>query len=374
MVAVRKSGAEGSPAISEEIVMPLVLQNATLSGNQAAGEQATGEDPNLLNFTKVMLGTDHDTSSANGDDAVDAADLAVWRSSYGSATDSAASSLGRAEIYFVEVADGAPGAHSSGVNAVLLDGSVRTVSLQDSGVSFFAFEAGFRGGVDVPTSAEADTQFDMQGRLLLGTEGGIWSDDGFAFQTSDASDASINGSLGDGSVRPIKSSDADTAGQSVTFTATVGSSGGADASGDTSGRQLDAFVVTFDRPVDPASTGCGGASCNGGDAGFLFGSGGDGAHLDGDVFDFRAAEAASGTPLASVTDLIIDPFNSQAGHGEMHDLLLANQGHSDGGKFVYLYYTATTPAPASEFDGGSLSTIDMGGIPVTMAEYGLMLA
>jgi uncharacterized protein YukE len=29
--------------------------------------QDDGEDPNLLNFTKVMLGTDHDTTSASGD-------------------------------------------------------------------------------------------------------------------------------------------------------------------------------------------------------------------------------------------------------------------------------------------------------------------
>jgi hypothetical protein len=60
---------------------------------------------------------------------------------------------------------------------------------------------------------------------------------------------------------------------------------------------------------------------------------------------------------------------SSAFDGDGADDLATYQPDADGG-FVYLYYTTT---PASDFDG-SLATVDVLGIPATMAEYGLLLA
>ncbi len=111
------------------------------------------------------------------------------------------------------------------------------------------------------------------------------------------------------------------------------------ASGGTSGRQLDRFVVTFDRPVDPSGPefdaqgrlliGTDGGRWSGGDDDLLIGG--------RTAFDFRggitvagdmeASRIAAGTPLASVTDLIIDPFNPHS--SAVHDIAIARQ--SDGG-------------------------------------------
>jgi len=74
-----------------------------------------------------------------------------------------------------------------------------------------------------------------------------------------------------------------------------------DASGDTSGRQLDGFVVTFDRPVDPSGPAF--------DAQGRLLIGTDGGIWSGG----EAPRIAAGTPLASVTDLVIDPFNPHSG-------------------------------------------------------------
>lgn len=123
-----------------------------------------------------------------------------------------------------------------------------------------------------------------------------------------------------------------------------------------SGRQLDAFVITFDRPVEQAAPAfeAQGRLLIGTDDGIW--SGGDDDLLIGGQTTWE--EIAAGTKLASVTDLVIDPFDTNAGQWEMHDMLIANQDHADGGNFVYTYYTVDTP------DGAS---------PATLAEYGLLL-
>jgi hypothetical protein len=111
-----------------------------------------------------------------------------------------------------------------------------------------------------------------------------------------------------------------------------------DASGG-SGRQLDSFVVTFDRPVDPSGGefDTQGRLLIGTDGGIWSGAGDDLLIAGRTTFDFRggitvavgdmeASSIAAGTPLASVTDLIIDPFNPD--RSAVHDVSLT--GHSDG--------------------------------------------
>lgn len=174
----------------------------------------------------------------------------------------------------------------------------------------------YRGGVNTSEEAGAESpsesQIDAQGRLLAGTDGGIWSGAG--------DDLLIGGRT---------TFDFDTDGNDFLLWRQTGT--------------LDTSAQTFDGQFRGGVTVA--------------------------VGDMEGSKIAAGTQLASVTDLVIDPFNSDAGYWEMHDLLLANQDNVDGGKFVYLYYTTTTPN--GEVDGGLLSTVDHNGITATMAEYAL---
>ena len=99
--------------------MPIVLQNSTVTGNTAIGQ-----DSNLLNFTKVMLKTNPATDS-------DADDYFAFQTSEGDAGDASADKSGRQADSFLVTFD-------------------RPVDPSEPG-------------------------FDTQGRLLIGTDGGIWS-------------------------------------------------------------------------------------------------------------------------------------------------------------------------------------------------------
>lgn len=115
--------------------MPLVLRNSTVTGNTAVGE-----DSSLLNFTKVMLRTDP---------------------------------LGNSDVDDYSVSQT----------------SDRDASADTSGRQLDGFVVTFDRPVDPST-----LEFDVQGRLLIGTDGGIWrggGDDlligGLADDTIDAS-------------------------------------------------------------------------------------------------------------------------------------------------------------------------------------------
>jgi hypothetical protein len=124
-----------------------------------------------------------------------------------------------------------------------------------------------------------------------------------------------------------------------------------DTSAATSGRQLQGFVVEFDRPIDPAGTHLPSVTDmvidsfdtgrlligNGGDGGWLFGDGGDGA-------------------------------SAAAGWGGLH----YRYGEDDLASFQ----ADTTGGHVGGAGGLFFGTGGAGGdgIPVTMAEYGLMIA
>jgi hypothetical protein len=103
-----------------------------------------------------------------------------------------------------------------------------------------------------------------------------------------------------------------------------------DASAATSDRQLQSFVVEFDRPIDPVASG-------------------------GDAFDFKAMEEseAAGSQVGTIKTFIC-PDDIVWLNGEGMDDLATYQPDTDG---AWL-----------------LGDVDVGGIPVSMAEYGLMLA
>jgi hypothetical protein len=90
-----------------------------------------------------------------------------------------------------------------------------------------------------------------------------------------------------------------------------------------------------------------------------------------DAFDFKAMEESEGVGKPNPGKMNFEHYfdRSSAFDGDGADDLATYQPDADGG-FVYLYYTTT---PASDFDG-SLATVDVLGIPATMAEYGLLLA
>ena len=175
------------------------------------------------------------------------------------------------------------GAHSGGINTMFLDGSVRTSGPQVSLVLTF------QGDRIEPSGS---SEIDAQGRLLVGTDGGIWRGAGEALL--------IGGRT---------TLDFDSDGNDFLLW-----------------RESDTNAQTFDYQSRGGVTVA--------------------------VGDMEASKISAGTQLASVTDLIIDPFNNNA----------------DADRFVYLYYTTTTPN--LDVDGGSLSTMDKG-IPATMAEYAL---
>ena len=225
--------------------MPIVLQNSTVTGNTAIGQ-----DSNLLDFTKVMLKTNPAAYS-------DADDSFAFQTSRGDAGDASADTSGWQAGSFLVTFD-------------------RPVDPSEPG-------------------------FDTQGRLLIGTDGGIWS--------GENDDLLIGGRT---------TFDFHTDGNDFVLWR---KSGPLDTNARTFGDQFRGGITVA-------------------------------------VGDMEASNIPAGTQLASVTDLVIDPFNSDAGHWEMHDLLLANQDHVDGGRFVYLYYTTTSSAPDGDFDGGLLSIID----------------
>ena len=108
----------------------------------------------------------------------------------------------------------------------------------------------------------------------------------------------------------------------------------------------------------------------------------------GDVFDFKSTEAGeqpAGTHLPSVTDMVIDSYDPGRlliGNGGNAGWLYGNGG--DGGSAAAgwggLYYRygeddlATFQSDPNGGAGGLLFGSGGAGIPVTMAEYGLMIA
>jgi len=186
--------------------MPVVLQNSTLAGNTAIGQES-----NFMNVTKVMLRTD--TAPHGG-----AGDSFAFQTSEGDAAG--------------ESAEGRQ-----------LDGFVVTF--------------------DRPVDA-SEPGFDTQGHLLIGTEGGIWGGGG--------DDVLIGGR--------------------TTF------------DGDT-----DANDFVLWRKAGPLNT-----DVQPFDAQFRGG-------VTVAVGDLEGSAMVAGTQLGSVTDLIVDPFNHDAG-GENLEVLI----------------------------------------------------
>ena len=145
-------------------------------------------------------------------------------------------------------------------------------------------------------------------------------------------------------------------------------------SADTSGRQLDSFVVTFDRPVDPSSGGDGRDLLIGGDG--LEPSNGDGAVDAADYIVWRTNDAADANALTFDTQgRLLIGTESGIWNGDGHEVLFGGDGldPSSGGCLNLLSSTYTFQPGGCDHVDLSLTDMDRGPLPVSQGEYGLMI-